>query len=175
MIHERTRLACGRDLLALVEQVSDGLPPAEPEHQAACPHCQGALARIRSTTADLRGLAAEPVAVPSGLARRVMARLRDEQARLALAPGERGRTSVNRAIVAQVANRAALAVPEVAFASAGVGGGEGSVRIEVHLVVAYGPAVARVAGAVRERIARDVAALTGLLVETVNVRVDDLS
>lgn len=173
---DRARLACGRELLALVEQVSDGLPPADPGHQASCAHCRRALARIRATMDDVRGLAAEPVVAPD-LARRVMRRLRDEQARVGLAEADLGRTSLNQAIVAQIAQRAALGVPEVAFASARVGdaGAEASVRLELHLVVAYGPALEGVAGSVRERVAGDVAALTGLIVEEVDVRIDDLS
>lgn len=171
------RLPCGTDLLALVQQVSDGLPPADPEHQAGCVHCRRSLARIRSTLDDVRGLASERVVAPPDLARRVMRRLRGEQARVAVSASARGRTSVNQAIVAQVAQRAALDVPEVVFASALMTDPEagGSVRVEVRLVVAYGPALERVAGAVREHIIGDVAAVTGLLVEDVDVRIDDLS
>lgn len=173
----RTRLACGRQLLALVQQVSDGLPAEDPEHQASCIHCQRALAGIRATIDDLRALAVEPVAAPANLARRVMRRLRDEQERLAVSTTQRGRTSVNQALVAQIAHRAALSVPEVVFASGRMSGtdAEGSVRIDMYLVVVYGPAIERIARAVRERVLADVVALTGLLVETVDVHVDDLS
>lgn len=174
---ERPRLPCGADLLALVQQVSDGLPLADPEHQAACPHCRRALARIRATMDDVRGLADEPVAPPPDLARQVMRRLRDEQARVAVSTSARGRTFVNRAIVAQVGHRAALGVPDVVFASARVSDTDAhaSVRLDVRLVVAYGPALERIAAAVRERVAGDVIGLTGLAVEEVDVRVEDLS
>jgi len=174
---EPTRLACGRELLALVGQVADDLPAADPEHQAACVDCQRALARIASTMDDVHGLAAERVPAPPGLAQRVMRRLRGEQARVAVSATDRGRTEVNQAIVAQVARRAAFGVPGVAFASARMTDPDagGPVRVDVRLVVAYGPALERIAAEVRQRIAGDVAALTGLLVAEVDVRIEDLS
>lgn len=175
MSGEDARLACGTCLLALVEQVSEGTPPADPAHQATCPHCRRALARIGSVMEDVRGLAEEPVAVPHDLARQVMRRLRGERSQIALSPSARGRTVVNESLVAQVARRAALAVPDVAFASAVVEESEAVVRVSVRLVVAYGPSLGRIAATVRERVVVELAELTGVRVERVDVSVEDLS
>lgn len=177
MNDDLTRLPCGVDLLALVQQVSDGLPPEDPGHQAACSHCQRELARIRVVMDDVRGLASEPVPVRPNLARRVMQRLRDEQARVALSATERGRTSINQAIVAQIAHRAALSVPDVMFASARTSdaGGGGSVSLSMHLMLVYGPSIERIVAAVRERVMVDLAELTGVVVDRLDIVVDDIS
>ena len=162
---QAVRLQCGTALLELVEQVADDQPPRDPSHQAACPHCGRALAHIGGVLGDMRELAAEPVTVPPDLARQVMWRLRGERTPIALAAAQRGSTSVTDA------------VPAVAFASARVGPGvtAGSVLLSVRLVVAFGPSLEDVAAEVRERVARDVARLTGLVPETIDVVVEDLT
>jgi uncharacterized alkaline shock family protein YloU len=68
-------------------------------------------------------------------------------------------------------------VPAVAFASARVCPDvtAGSVLLSVRLVVAFGPSLEDVAAEVRERVARDVARLTGLVPETIDVVVEDLT
>ena len=171
------RLQCGTALLELVEQVADDQPPRDPSHQAACMHCRRALAHIGGVLGDIRELAAKPVTVPPDLARQVMRRLRGERTPIALAVAQRGRTSVTDVIVAQVARHAAQSVPAVTFAPARVSPGAtaGSALLSVRLVVAFGPSLEDVAAQVRERVARDVARLTGLVPEAIDIVVDDLT
>ena len=174
---QAVRLQCGTALLQLVEQVADDQPPRNRSHQAACPHCGRALVHIGGVLGDIREFAAEPVTAPPDLARQVMWRLRRERTPIALAAPQRGRTSVTDAIVAQVARHAAQSLPAVAFASARVGPSvtAGSVLLSVRLVVAFGPSLEDVAAEVRERVARDVARLTGLVPETIDIVVEDLT
>ena len=47
--------------------------------------------------------------------------------------------------------------------------------LSVGLVVAFGPSLEDVAAEVRERVARDVARLTGLITETIDIVVEDLT
>jgi uncharacterized alkaline shock family protein YloU len=171
------RLPCGVPLLALVEQVSGARSPDDPAHQTRCPHCRRALGRIRAVLDEVRRLAADPVAIPPGLARQVMERLRGKPTEIPLAPGPRGRTSVSDATVAQVARRAALTAPGVVFASALVVSGTAgeSLRVTVHLVVAFGPPIGEVAARVRERVARDVARLAGIRPDAIEIAVDDIA
>src|SRR3712207_8037602 len=56
-------LPCGVALEALVGQVVEREPPADPAHQASCPYCQAALRGLRTAWGDLRALASEPVRV----------------------------------------------------------------------------------------------------------------
>jgi hypothetical protein len=71
------RLACGAVFGALVDQVADDLPGGE--HEAGCPHCQAALAELRSLWDATRMLAAEELDVPEGLDAAVLRRVRREK------------------------------------------------------------------------------------------------
>jgi len=174
---EPMQLGCGRDLVALAAQVFDGVSPVDGEHQRSCSHCQAALRRIRAVAHDVQGLAAEPVDVPPGLLRAVMARLRAAPALVTLDVRARGVTMVADDVIAQVAVRAALTVDGVGYAS--VLGSEPStgatVGLRVRLVVAYGPSVHAIADGVRAAITADVAALTGAALGSVDVTIDDLA
>ena len=173
---DRGHLACGTDLCALVEQVTRGTPPADPEHQQDCAHCARALERIRSVWHDVRGFAEQPVAVPGDLLRQVMSRVRSHGAQVSL-PGETlGSTTVSAAIVGRIARRAAVEIDGVAFASAlAVNADDGAVTVRVRMIITYGPSIDALADAVRTRISTAVMALTGVTVVAVDVFVDDLS
>ena len=172
-----TQLVCGRDLVALAAQVFDGAAPVDDRHQLSCSHCQAALRRIRAVADDVRGLAAEPVAVPPGLLRAVMARLRAAPALVTVDLRTHGVTMVADDVIAEVAVRAALSVDGVGYASvlATEPTTAGTVGLRVRLVVSYGPALHAIADGVRAAITRDVTRLTGAALASVDVAIDDLA
>lgn len=165
------------DLHELARQVFEDAPAPDAAHQASCPYCRSALERIRAVHADVHGLAAEHVPVPSTLLHSVMARLRHAPALVTIAVDPRGTTTVSESVVTAVARRAALSVSAVSYASAITtdASSTGRVGLRVRLVVAYGPPLGGIAVQVREEIARQVAALTGATLSTVHVAVDDLT
>jgi uncharacterized alkaline shock family protein YloU len=175
------RLPCGAELDALAEQVAAQAPPADPEHQARCPHCTAALDALGGALGDLETYGRAPVAVPPRLTARIMARvhqLADTLTENLVLVGPRGETRISHRIVAQVARRAALAVPGVLLASAqtvtGNPGDPGRVGMTLRLVIAFGPSVDALAGAVRARVGRVLPRVTGAEVSAVDVVVDDL-
>lgn len=176
MTTQRSALPCGVDLHELARQVFEGAAAADPEHQAGCRYCRGALERISAVHADVHGLAAERVPVPASLLRSVMARLRGAPALVTIDVDPRGTTAVSEGVVTAVARRAALSVPAVSYASAIATDVRptGLVGLRVRLVVAYGPPLGAVAEQVREAIARQVAARTGATLGAVHVAIDDL-
>ncbi|MEJ7798688.1 MAG: hypothetical protein WKF42_09330 [Solirubrobacteraceae bacterium] len=173
----RTRLACGADLHQLAEQVFEGAAPADSRHQRSCPQCQAALRRIRAVADDVQGLAAEPVAIPPGLLRSVMSRLRSAPALVTVDVHARGATMVAEDVFNEVARRAALSVEGVGYASvlASEPAASGMVGLRVRLVVVYGPSLPALAVAVRVAVQRDVARLTGATLDCVDVAIDDLA
>lgn len=178
MTHQEasTRLDCGVDLLDLVEQVSDGTPPADPAHQADCPYCQQALRRLRTASGQLRDLAGEPVRVPPGLASRVMAQLRRERGRVPIASGVHGTDTASDVVVLQVVRRAARSVDGVRQCSVSLhpATADGELSLTLHLTASLGPSRPDLAEAVRRAVAADVLALTGLRTGRVTVEIDDV-
>lgn len=174
---DRLTLPCGADVRTLVRQVFDGEPPADAEHQSHCPHCRAMLERTRATVEDLRGVAAEPVAVPPSLLASVMARIRSAPRLVTVDVDPRGATAVSDQLVASVARRAALSVAEVTYASVIAADSYGSdlVALRVRLVVVYGPPLQSVADRVRDAIAREIGRITGLRLRWVDVAIDDLA
>jgi uncharacterized alkaline shock family protein YloU len=169
------RLECGRELLVLVEQVSDGLPPAEPEHQARCPFCQEALARLQSAFDALHELAGRTVAAPRGLSTRVLEQLRRERHSVVIAASPAGRDTVSEVIVTQIARRALLAVDAVRDVSVvSHATQDGRVDLDVHVVAALGPALPDLAAELRDQVLAHVWALAGARVGRVDVTVDDV-
>lgn len=173
----RTRLACDVDLHDLALQVFDGTASPDLEHQRTCQHCQRALQRIRAVAHDVRGVAAEPVAVPPSLLRSVMSRLRSAPALVTVDVHTLGTTMVADDVIAGVARCAALSVEAVGYASvvASEPSPTGIVGLRVRLVVTYGPPLHGVAVGVRAAVAHDVARLTGATLRSVDVSIDDLA
>jgi Asp23 family, cell envelope-related function len=170
------RLPCGTKLAALITQVAEGTPAADPAHQAKCRYCQPSLGRIRELWSDVRALANEPVHAPRGLLDEVMTRVRGPAGAVTLPDATRGHTQVSVAVLAGVARNIAQAMPAVAFASVLAHAvGPGTVALHVRLVVAYGPSLPVLAAAVRKQIVADVRRLTGVQVTEVEVSVDDLA
>ena len=174
-------LPCGVRLEELLAQVADGAPPADEAHQSGCPYCQTALRRLHRGWADVTELAREPVNVPRRLTAQIMARVRVLVAQTAdfiLLGHPRGETRVSDAVVVRTAQRLARTIPGVVFASA---------RVEQHdpppdrrdlsirLVVTLGPALHRVADAVRTIVRRETPRLTGAQLDHIDIRIDDIT
>jgi hypothetical protein len=176
LVDPSERLPCGTELAALITQVAEGAPAADPAHQAECPYCQPSLERIRELWSDVRALADEPVRAPRGLLDEVMARVSGPAGFVTLRGATRGHTQVSVAVLAGVARRIAEAMPAVAFASVLAHAvGPGTVALRVRLVVAYGPSLPVLAAAVREQIVTHVRRLTDVRVTAVELSVDDLA
>ena len=153
LVDPSERLPCGTELAALITQVAERAPAADPAHQAECPYCQPSLERIGELWSDVRALADEPVRAPRGLLDEVMARVGGPAGFVTLRDATRGHTQVSVAVLAGVARRIAQAMPAVAFASVlAHAAGPGTVALRVRLVVAYGPSLPVLAAAVREQI-----------------------
>ncbi|CAB4945665.1 unannotated protein [freshwater metagenome] len=171
-----TTLECGRDLLALVEQVSEGLPPAEPEHQARCGFCQEAIARLKAALGALRDLAGEAVRTPRGLSARVLEQLRRERHSVLIGAGSGGRDTVSEVIVSQIARRAVLAVEAVHHASVvSESRQDGGVDLDVRVTARLGPSLPDLVEELREEVSAHVHALAGVRVTRIDVTVDDVA
>jgi uncharacterized alkaline shock family protein YloU len=125
----RRRLPCGVELASLIDQVADGTPPDDPDHQAQCPHCQATLAELEQVWDQVRELAREEVAAPDAIVHKAIRRIREALAALelhlpleevvprlvqhALLRSERGRTRIAASVVAEIAARAARSIPSV--------------------------------------------------------------
>ncbi|WP_026910475.1 anti-sigma factor family protein [Patulibacter minatonensis] len=169
------RLECGVPLLELVAQVADRTPPADPAHQAECPYCREALARLDGSAADLRALASEDVRPPRGLSARVLEQLRRERGRILVAAGRDGRDTVTDVIVAQIASRAAMELPPVRFVSVRTTQEQdGGVHLVLHVTADLGPALGPVATEIRDVVTDRVARLAGVAVTRVDVVFDDV-
>lgn len=174
-------LPCGTRLEDLLEQVTEGAAPANPEHQSSCPYCQTALRRLRRGWADVTDLANEPVSVPSGLTAQIMTRVRALVAQATdfiLLGHPRGDTLISHAVVGRIVQRLARTVPDVTFASAQVKPRNppqpDRLDLSIHLIVTLGPSLHRLADSVREIVRRHTRRLTGAQVERIDITIDDI-
>lgn len=171
------RLPCGIELEDLVTEVFDGQPPTDSGHQAACPHCQAALERLRAVHGTITALASRPVVTPPELVDEVMRRLHRDQDAILVTADARGVLTVSDRIINQIAVRAALAASEVSFASVRLVDEPrvSPLRLSVCLVVDLGPSLPEVAEAARRRIHAAVAELAGVPVGSVDVLIEDVA
>jgi hypothetical protein len=173
---DRRRLPCGTDLAELTRQVFDGVPPADPDHQRGCSHCRRALRRIRVAADDVRGVAAEPVAVPGTFLESVMARIRSGPKLITVEITEFGLTTVADNVVGDLAREAALRVEGVRHASVLASEATaGAVGVRARLVVGYGPVMALIAERVRSEITRSLHDTLRIRTGAVDVLIDDLA
>ncbi len=188
------RLACGRELARLVDQVADGLPPVEPEHQRACPHCQAALGELEDLWRQVRALARAELIAPDRIVRHVLRRIHEglaapprevpleevvpRLARHALFETDRGTTRIADSVVARIVGRAVRGLRGVHLAgrpsavSVAVSGGRVTIRLP--LALRYGVSLAEASAAVRASVIEQVEGLTGLVVDAVNISVEDV-
>lgn len=178
-----SRLRCGRPIDDLLAQVSEGRPPTDPEHQRSCPHCRAALSELDELWRPVRALAAEQVQAPAEVLAQVMSRVRElvAQGWYAVIPSPDGDTRIAARVISAVARLAAEQVPGVSLALGGghtatdVGVAGPRVVIDVDVIVEMGTVIAAASRSLRERVARDIAAHTGLHAGEVNITVIDVA
>ncbi len=175
-------LPCGAGLDTLVEQVTEGTSSPDPGHQAHCPYCLTALRGFRQGWSDLQTLAHTPVPIPPSLSTRIMTRVRALARRAAqniLLAGPHGRTQISHQVIAQIARRLVLAIPDLLFASAqpepGETGDPTCVNLTLRLITTYGPALHPLAAAVRSTLNRRLPGLTGAEIGTINITITDIA
>jgi uncharacterized alkaline shock family protein YloU len=188
------RLACGRELLPLVDQVAEALPPVEPEHQRTCPHCQAALGELEDLWGQVRALAREEIVAPERIVRNVIRRIHEGAATVprevpleevlhrlvqhAMLETDRGTTRIADSVVARIVDQAVRGLRGVHLAgrptalSVAVSGGRVTIRLP--LALRYGVSLAEASAAVRASVIEQVEGLTGLVVDAVNISVDDV-
>jgi hypothetical protein len=175
------RLPCGAELEHLIAQVADGQAPDRRAHQERCPYCQAALSDLTRGWGDLRALADEPVAVPPGLAARIMARvakLAGQAAEAVLLGSPRGQTRIGHRVVGRVAQRVAATVPGLVFASARPVAHDPPLpqrlSLTIRIVATFGPPLGELADRVRATVRRRVPELTGADLDRIDIRIDDV-
>lgn len=202
--NEAVRLPCGARLVELIDQVADGRQPADPEHQATCPHCQAALGELEELWGRVRALAREEVSAPYRLVQTVMRRIREQGSvpallipleqvvprlvRHALVHEERGVTRIADSVLARIAS---LALREISLAEVASSGaralrrGSATECIEVRLggdralvalrlVADYGVNLPSLADLVRQTVAERIRTMTGLEAVEVDIHVVDV-
>jgi uncharacterized alkaline shock family protein YloU len=191
---DERRLACGRELLPLVDQVAEALPPVEPEHQGTCPHCQAALGELEDLWGQVRALAREEIVAPERIVRNVIRRIHEGVATVprevpleevlprlvqhAMLETDRGTTRIADSVVARIVDQAARGLRGVRLTgrppSASVAVSGGRVTIRLPLAIRYGVSLAEASAAARTSVIEQVEGLTGLVVDAVDISVEDV-
>jgi uncharacterized alkaline shock family protein YloU len=181
MIAADERLPCGVTLEALLMQVADGQPAGDPTHQRTCPYCHAALRRLQQGWGDVQALTLQPVAIPRGLTAMIMQRIRTLAGYLTdsiLLGHRRGETRISHIVVAKVIQDVAATIPGVVFASVELSPQQPPhprrVNVALRLIVNFGPAMERIANAVREILHRRIPPLTGAQLERIDITVGDV-
>lgn len=178
-----TRLECGADPAALLDQVAEGANHPEGAHQLDCGICQAVIAELTELWEPVRGWATQDLRAPAWLVDTVMRRVRRTAgtSRETLAEGPKGRTSVADRVLVLIAGPAALDVPGVAGSASREPPevvvderGRARVRVEVSAHAGAGDLV-RLAERVRQAVADALEESTGLCVEGVDVTISDLT
>ncbi|GAA1384061.1 hypothetical protein GCM10009613_14310 [Pseudonocardia kongjuensis] len=182
------RLACGRSVDELLDQVAAGRADRRDGHQQGCVHCQAALGEYGRLWSPVRELAAQPVAAPQGRIDRILHQIRGvlSEPDHAVLAGPDGVTRIAARVIVVTARRSAQSVPGVRVALsrtldangtgdgvvAGVAGA--STAIEIVLAADYGQDLHALAERVRRTVADRVGALTGLSTTELTVVIDDV-
>ncbi|MEV1291913.1 Asp23/Gls24 family envelope stress response protein [Pseudonocardia sp. NPDC049635] len=191
------RLACGRPVDELLDQVAAGRADRRDDHQQGCVHCQAALGEYRRLWSPVHELAAQPVAAPRGRIDRILRQIRGVLAEPdhAVLAGPDGVTRIAARVIVVTARRSAQSVPGVRVAlsrtlgaggaerAGGAGGTDGDVvagvagastAIEIVLAADYGQDLHALADRVRRTVAERVSRLTGLSTTELTVVIDDV-
>ena len=191
---DERRLACGKELLPLVDQVAEALPPLEPEHQRTCPHCQAALSELEDWWRQVRALAREEIVAPDRIVRYVIWRIHEglaappREVRLeevlprlvhqAMLETNRGTTRIAGSVVARIFHQAVRGLRGVHLdgrptaMSVAVSGDRVTIRLP--LALPYGVSLAQASAVVRASVIEQVEGLAGLVVDAVNISVEDV-
>ena len=189
-----SRLACGRAMGPLVEQVAEGRGGDLDAHQRTCPHCRAALGELERLWGPVRAVAADRPRAPTSRGRGGAApgaRRSSQEPEYGRLDSPLGHTRVAARVVVALARHLAGQVPGVEVAlsglavdghrsvgevvpdvEAGVSGGSTAVRIT--LAAAYGQDLQALGERIRAVVARGVREATGLEPVDVTVHVDDI-
>jgi hypothetical protein len=176
------RLPCGVALETLLNQVADHDPVEDPGHQESCPYCQAALRHLQQGWDELQMVAHQPVAIPAGLTAKIMAQVRAltrhvTDSILLGHPG--GETHIAHTVIGAIVQRDAARAPGVIFASARLHPQKPAhprrVTVALKLVVAFGPAIEKIAEAVRKNLRRRIPALTGAELGRIDITITDIA
>lgn len=181
MIAPDETLPCGVTLEALLIQVADGQQVDDLAHQRTCPYCQATLRRLQQSWEDIHALTLEPVVIPRGLTAMIMERIRTLAGYVAhsiVLTHRRGETRISHTAIAKTIQDVAATVPGVAFVSVTLSPQQPPhprrVNVALRLVVTFGPAMERVANAVRAVLHRRVPRLTGAQLEHIDITISDV-
>ncbi len=170
------RLACGTPVELLLAHLAGDPDAVTAAHAGTCPHCRTAAAELAPGLGVLqREVAAPTPAVPAGVERSVLRRIRMGLAaseEVPLPAAGRGRTTARAGVIAEVARLAADAVPGVSRVSVDVAG---DLALSVSLAVRYGQPIPALAAEVRDAVAGELRTRLGLRVGSIDVEVADLA
>ncbi len=182
MIAPDERLPCGVPLETLLIQIADQCPVEDPAHQASCPYCHAALRRLQQGWEDFQAVARQPVAIPEGLTAKIMAQVRALASYVSdsiLLGHRRGETRISHAAVGALAQRLALRVSGVLFASVRIHPQEPTqprrVTLALKLVVAFGPPIEVIVAALRENLRHRIPVLTGAELDRIDITISDIA
>jgi hypothetical protein len=181
MIAPDETLPCGVKLEALLIQIADAEPADDPIHQRSCPYCQTALRRLQQGWGDVQALTLQPVAIPRGLTGMIMQRIRTLAGYVTdsiLLGHRRGETRISHTLVANVIQDVAATIPGVVFVSVELSPQQPPhprrVNVTLRLIVNFGPAMERIADAVRKILHRRIPPLTGAQLERIDITITDV-
>ncbi|GAA3219103.1 hypothetical protein GCM10017691_02290 [Pseudonocardia petroleophila] len=182
--HSDGRLACGREVQGVLDQVADGRADERDPHQQGCPHCRAALAEYDRLWAPVRDLAAERVEAPDSILEAALEKIRQavEHTDWGLVPSAEGLVRISARVVVATARQSAQEVPGVRVALSRHLGGPGvaagatgaSTAVEITLAAGYGTDLVALGERVRRTVAARIRELTDLEPADVTVVIDDV-
>lgn len=144
-------LACGTRPELLLASVTDGDGSVPAAHVDACPSCREALRQLTPRLDVLRRTGSVPAAVPAGIQRQVLARIRHLRAEALVEIANRGgRTAVSEDVIAWCGRASAEQVDGVHRAQVTLR--PPGLVLEVRLVVGFGRPIPDVVAEVRAAI-----------------------
>lgn len=192
-------LPCGSEVDLLLEQVADGRANDLDDHQRSCVHCQAAVTEFAALWGPVQELAAQPVAVPPGLAAAVMSQIGNliRDVWYTLETTDAGSIRIAARIIATLARDAARIVPGVRVAlgrsthtrpaviaeratrshrhpHAAVGVLGRTAVVDLAVAVSYGDPIHQIASDIQHQVIATLRHDIGLQNVTVNVTVDDV-
>lgn len=162
-------LPCGTDVADLLDDVIENRPTSP--HAQRCLDCQTVTRTLGGRWRTVRAAARAPVPEPAGLRARLVAALHADGTGDPLrVDGERGTLRLGPRVVTQLARRAARQVTVVRPGAVRYTEG----RLSIEVAVRYGADIDAAAGAVRDRIARELADQLGIAAPGVDISVTDV-
>ncbi|MDQ6839714.1 MAG: Asp23/Gls24 family envelope stress response protein [Actinomycetota bacterium] len=168
-----TVLACGTSPELLLASVADEDGSVPASHIATCPSCRDALRQLGPRLDVLHRTGSVPSAVPAGIQRQVLARVRHLRTGPSVDIASRqGRTAVSEDVIAQCSRAAAEEVEGVHAAQVTVR--QPGLSLEVGLVVGFERSIPQVVHAVRSAIQATVQRQLAVTTVGIDVNITDI-